>query len=175
VIGTINGAAPGSVVYSVVHTFDGTYADIAIEPNGQIVRFGPRPPAIKDFSFVSLEGITYQGFHPGNAISLNAANWSGNAGFGSRTPAWDKDASGIVDLQGAATQTSSGGANSSLLGTITAVARPHRTVFTIVHTFAGTYADLSIAPNGQIRLIDPRSPAVKDYTFVSLEGISYQR
>jgi hypothetical protein len=174
VIGTINGAAPGSVVYSIVHSLNGTYADVAIEPSGQIVLVSPRPPAVKDWSFVSLEGITYQGFHPGNAISINAANWSGNAGFGSRSPAWDI-AAGIVHLQGAATQTSSSGSNSNLLGTLSPPARPHRSVFTVVHTFDGTYADISIAPNGQIRLIDPRSPALKDYTFVSLEGISYQR
>jgi hypothetical protein len=52
---------------------------------------------------------------------------------------------------------------------------PRHTVYTIVHTFNGTYADLSIAPNGQIALIDPRSPMVKDYTFVSLESIVYRR
>jgi hypothetical protein len=48
-------------------------------------------------------------------------------------------------------------------------------VFTIVHTFNGTYADIAIQTNGQIGLIDPRPPAVKDYSFVSLEGISYQQ
>ena len=48
-------------------------------------------------------------------------------------------------------------------------------MFTIVHTFNGTYADLSIESNGQICLISPRPPAVQDYTFVSLEGITYQR
>jgi len=42
------------------HTFNGTYADLGIEPNGQIDIIGPRPPAIQDFSFVSLEGITYR-------------------------------------------------------------------------------------------------------------------
>jgi hypothetical protein len=175
VIGTINGAAPGSTVYTVVHTLNGTYADVAIEPNGQIVLVSPRPPAVQDWSFVSLEGITYQGFHPGNAIAMNAANWSASAGFDSRTPAWDKDAAGIVHLQGAATQTSPNGANANLLGTISAPARPHRAVFTIVHTFNGTYADIFITPSGQIRLVDPRPPALKDYTIVSLEGISYQR
>jgi hypothetical protein len=44
-----------------------------------------------------------------------------------------------------------------------------------VHTFNGTYADISIGSNGQIGLINPRAPAVKDYSFVSLEGISYQQ
>lgn len=174
-LGTISGAAPGSTVFTIVHTFNGTYADVAINPSGQIVLVNPRPPAIKDFSFVSLEGITYQGFHPGNPISVNATNWSGSAGFGSRAPAWEKDADGIVHLQGAATQVSGVGSNADLLGTISAPARPKRFVYTIVHTFNGTYADLSIAPNGQIHLISPRSPAIEDWTFVSLESISYQR
>ena len=35
--------------------------------------------------------------------------------------------------------------------TLPAVIRPSRTVYTIVHTFNGTYADLSIAPSGQVR------------------------
>ena len=48
-------------------------------------------------------------------------------------------------------------------------------MFTIAHTFNGTYADLSIGSNGQIGLINPRPPAVQDYLFVSLEGITYQR
>jgi len=49
-------------------------------------------------------------------------------------------------------------------------------VYTIVSTFGGSYADLAIETDGTIRLIDPRSPAVKDYaTFVSLEAISYRR
>jgi hypothetical protein len=48
-------------------------------------------------------------------------------------------------------------------------------VFVIVHTFNGTYADLSIDPTGQIRLIDPRQPMSKDYSFVSLEGVTYHQ
>jgi hypothetical protein len=44
-----------------------------------------------------------------------------------------------------------------------------------VHTFNGTYADVAITPSGQIELIDPRTPAVKDYSFVSLECITYQQ
>jgi hypothetical protein len=44
-----------------------------------------------------------------------------------------------------------------------------------VHTFNGTYADLAIQPNGQISVISPRQPAVQDYSFVSLEGITYHR
>ena len=54
-------------------------------------------------------------------------------------------------------------------------ARPRHDVFTIVHTFSGTYADLSIAANGQTVLPSPRPPMVTDYTFVSLESITYRR
>ena len=48
-------------------------------------------------------------------------------------------------------------------------------MFTIVHTFNGTYADLEVATNGDINIIAPRSPAVTDFSFVSLEGITYRR
>jgi hypothetical protein len=44
----------------------------------------------------------------------------------------------------------------------------------VPHTFDGTYADVVINTAGQIYVIDPRSPAVTDLSFVSLEGISYQ-
>jgi hypothetical protein len=106
---------------------------------------------------------------------VNTLNWSGNAGFGSRPPAWYKDNTGIVHLQGAVTQTNTSGANANLIGTLPATARPGHDVYTIVHTFGGTYADLVITPAGQIILLDPRSPAVKDYSFASIESITYQR
>jgi hypothetical protein len=48
-------------------------------------------------------------------------------------------------------------------------------VFTIVHTFNGTYADLAVGSNGQISVIAPRSPMVTDFTFVSLESVTYRR
>jgi len=48
-------------------------------------------------------------------------------------------------------------------------------LFTIVHTFNGTYADLAIQPTGTIEVINPRPPTVTDYTFVSLESITYRR
>jgi hypothetical protein len=48
-------------------------------------------------------------------------------------------------------------------------------VFTVVPTGAETYADLEIAANGQINLIAPRLTAEKDFSFVSLEGITYRR
>jgi hypothetical protein len=79
-----------------------------------------------------------------------------------------------VHFQGAAKQISVTGTSPDLIGTLPTGARPTRDVFTIVHTFNGTYADLGIAPSGQISIIPPRPPAVEDLTFVSLEGITYQ-
>jgi len=175
-IGTLPPAAsPNRVVYSIVHTFNGTYADIAISPNGQIVLIDPRPPAVKDYSFVSLEGITYEQFLPVSSPITPNSYWSANAGFGSSAPAWYQDGSFDVHLQGAARQTFSSAPN--VLGTLAGLlgAGPNRVVYTIVHTFNGTYADVAINTNGQIGLIDPRPPAVKDYSFVSLECITYQQ
>jgi hypothetical protein len=173
-LGTLPPAAsPDRIVYSIVHTFNGTYADIAIEPNGRIDLINPRPPAVKDYSFVSLEGITYEQFLPvPSQVSVNLANWSPNAGFGSSAPAGYVDGNFYAHLQGAAKQTSATG-SANLLGTLSPFARPTRNVFTIVHTFNGTYADIAIQSNGLIGLINPRPPAVKDYSFGSLEGITY--
>jgi hypothetical protein len=47
-------------VYTVAHTNLGTYTDIAINARGEIFVIAARPPAVTDFSFVSLEGITYR-------------------------------------------------------------------------------------------------------------------
>ena len=183
-LGTIvsGGAPQNRIIRTIVHTFDGTYADVAINPNGQIslddmISLGdPRPPAVKDHSFVSLEGITYGRGLGGviNPISVNATNWSLSQ-WSSAEPGWYKDASGIVHLVGAAKQTATVGASPNLLGTLPPAARPNRVVYTIVATFNGTYADIAINPNGQIGLIDPRPPAIKDYSFVSLECITYQQ
>ena len=167
-------AIPTRNVFTIVHTLNGTYADMEIANNGQIGLIDPRPPAVKNYFFVSLEGITFLTSGAVNAIPLNMTNWSPNAGFGSVAPAWTK-AEGIVHLLGAAKQTTGGGSNPNLLGTLPLAARPMRNVFTIVHTFFRTYADIAIQTNGQIGLIDPRPPARTDYRFVSLEGISYQQ
>jgi hypothetical protein len=72
-------------------------------------------------------------------------------------------------------QTSAIGPGANLIGTLPPAASPNRVVYAIVHTFNGTYADIAINPDGQIVLIDPRPPAVKDYSFVSLEGISFEQ
>ena len=176
VLGTVvdGGAPQNRVIYTIVHTFSGTYADVAINPNGQIGLIDPRPPMVKDYTFVSLECITY-GNNTLNPITPNSTNWSFSAGFGSIAPAWYKDAVGVVHLVGAAKQINASGASANLLGTLPAAASPKRTVYMIVHTFNGTYADVAISPNGQINLINPRPPAVTDFSFVSLESLTFQR
>ena len=107
-------------------------------------------------------------------IPVNTLNWSGSACCQSRAPAWYKDRSGVIHLQGAATQTNSTGPGANLIGTLPRAARPHSNIFTIVHTASGTYADLFVLTNGHIGLIDPPPPLVKDYSFVSLESITYR-
>lgn len=59
------------------------------------------------------------------------------------------------------------------VGWLPSAARPDRHVYTIVHTLNGTYAEVSINPQGQIEMIGARAPAVTDYGFVSLEGVTY--
>jgi hypothetical protein len=173
-IGTLPAAAaPAQTVYTVVMT-NNVYADLAILPNGQIVLIDPRPPATKSYSIVSLESITFRPAGQGAAIPL-ASDWSGNAMFNSRGPAWYKDSSGVIHLQGAVTQTSTSGTTPNVIGTLPAAAAPGHTVHEIVHTYLGTYADLVIFPTGKLVLSNPRSPMVKDYSFVSLESITYRR
>jgi len=54
------------------------------------------------------------------------------------------------------------------------VLRPSRNVFTIAHSYAGTYTDVVIsASTGQIILIGARGPAAADGRLVSLEGITF--
>jgi hypothetical protein len=174
-IGTLPpGARPATDLYFIVHTFNGTYADLAIEPNGQIDVINPRPPAVQDYNFLSLEGISFRLIAAAN-IDTIGPDWSQFPGFGARVPAWFKDKSGIIHLEGAAGQIGTGGPTPNLVATLPPAAAPRSTVYTVVHTFNGTYADLAIEPNGQINVINPRPPAVQDYTFVSLEGITYRR
>jgi hypothetical protein len=167
-------ARPTANLFFIVHTFNGTYADLSIDTSGNISVINPRPPAVQDYSFVSLEGISYQ-LKPAGNVATIGPDWAQFAGFGARVPAWFKDKSGIVHLEGAAMQTSTGGSTPNLVATLQPAARPASTVYTVVHTFNGTYADLAIEPNGQIFVINPRPPAVQDYNFVSLEGITYHR
>ncbi len=174
-IGTLPPAArPAENVFTIVLTSAG-YADLGIASTGQLQLINPRPPEGTSYSFVSLESISYRPAGTGSLIPLNTANWSGNAGFGSRVPLWYTDKSGIIHLQGAVTQTSSSGTGAGLIGTLPTAARPSHNVFTIVHTFNGTYADLAIGSNGQITVIAPRPPMVVDFSFLSLESIAYRR
>ncbi len=79
-----------------------------------------------------------------------------------------------MHLQGAVTQVSPTNTSLNLIGTLPAAASPCNTVYTIAHTLNGTYADVAITPQGQIFAIASRSPAVTDWGFVSLEGITYR-
>ncbi|HLK77369.1 MAG TPA: hypothetical protein VKU77_27425 [Streptosporangiaceae bacterium] len=166
-------ARPARNVFVLVHTFAGTYADLEVAANGQITLIPPRRPAVTDFRFVSLEGITYRPSGTVHEIFVNRLNYSDKAHFGSTVPAWFKDGSGIVHLQGAVRQTHAVGADQNVIGNVPAAARPARDVFEIVHTFNGTYADLEVATSGEISLIDPFGFAAKDFSFVSLEDVSY--
>ena len=111
---------------------------------------------------------------PGHWAGCAPPNEGGCGMRPSTTPASSRRSTrfGIVHLQGAVTQTVSGG--SPLIATLPPAARPDREVYTIVHTFGGTYADLAIAPDGRIGVITPRPPAARDFSFVSLEGITYE-
>jgi hypothetical protein len=173
-VGTLPTAArPNHLVTTLVHSFNGTYATMSIGTNGTILVSGPPFPAVTDLSFVSLESIIFRHTGTGTAIALNTTNWSESGG--SFPPAtWSTDGSGVVHLQGAVAQSASGGSSPNVIGTLPPAARPAATVYTIVIT-AGGYADLAIEPNGQMLLIDPRPPMVKDYSFVSLESITYRR
>jgi len=90
------------------------------------------------------------------SITLNTANWAADTGYGAAAPGWYLDTRQVVHLQGGVRQVSPYG-DASLIGTL-----PFdlgRSIYTIVHTFAGTYADIGILSNGQIRLIPPSSPS----------------
>jgi hypothetical protein len=174
-LGTLPPAAwPNRDIYTIVHTFAGTYADLEIATNGQFNLINPRPPAATNYAFVSLEGITYRPAGTVNALAtLNGANWSGNAGYGASAPGWFTDGAGIVHLQGAVTQISPYGTGTNLIGTVPATERPSRTMRFIVHTFNGTYSALVIDTSGNIYLVNTELPAHEDFKFVSLEGVSY--
>jgi hypothetical protein len=167
-------ARPAANVYTIVHTFNGTYADLVIETTGDIFVIGPRAPLVQDLSFLSLESITYRRSGADVPLSLNKKNWSGAAGYGSRAPSWYQDASGVIHLQGAVRQVNGPEENSLLLCTLPAGIRPSGTVVFMVHSFNGTYAQLAIYPDGATYVVQPAAPAVQDFSFVSLEGVSYR-
>jgi hypothetical protein len=160
-------------IYTIVHTFNGTYADLVIQPSGDIDVIGPRSPAVQDFSFLSLEGISYRRSGAGTPIGINGSNWTGPGGYNSRPPAWYRDASGVIHLQGAVSQVDSTGPGADLIGTLPPSARPHKNGFFPVHTFNGTYATLEITTSGQL-LLTPPDNLVTDFSFVSLESITFR-
>jgi len=100
-------------------------------------------------------------------------SWSPNPCCNAPHPGWYKDAFGIVHLEGAVSQLVIPG-GTPLITTLPPAARPDRSVFEVVHTFGGTYADISIDPQGRVGIIAPRFPEKFDPSFVSLEGVSYQ-
>jgi hypothetical protein len=112
------------------------------------------------------------------SVPVNFSNWSTPGCCESRFAQWYTDSSGIVHLEGAVTQTepnSVNGSNPNLIGTLPAEARPPQTVYTVAHTNLGTYTDIAINARGEIFVIAPRPPAVTDFSFVSLEGITYRQ
>ena len=56
--------APSWNVFEIVHTNFGTYADVEIQTDGTIHVIPPRPPAITDFHYLSLDGLTFAAASP---------------------------------------------------------------------------------------------------------------
>jgi hypothetical protein len=179
-IGTVPPVATppaNTAVFTIAHTFLGSYTDLQVDNfDGELAIIDAAPPAVSDYHFLSLEGISYRVSGTTQPIQVNSPAWSGNAGAGGRAPAWYRDRSGIVHLQGAFTQTNPNGPNPNVLGWLPLSAAPTiATVYTIAITAPGTYADIAIQPTGEIDVIDPRVPAVKLYAFLSLESITYRQ
>jgi hypothetical protein len=169
-------ARPDRSVYELVHTFNGTYAGVEIDHFGNIYLIDAHAPAVRDLSFVSLEGVSFQRLiSAANVpVPVNDANWSGQSRSDAVAPSAWRDGSGVVHLQGAVTQTSSHGPGTDVIGTLPEAFRPSRNVFTIAHSGAGTYVDLFIsALTGQIILTGAQGPAAADGRLVSLEGITF--
>ena len=175
-------AAPWQgTVYTIVHTLGGTYADLSINDNGQIWLL---PSPNTNSGFVSLEGVTFSrlgagGFHPIGAVS----GWAPETCCAAAPLGWYADPDGVVHLKGGLTQAGTTSSSPGVTWVNTAIARldpaaaPASYVYTIVHTFAGTYADLAISPDGTITLLGTQmggSLLTQPY-YVSLDGVTYQR
>jgi hypothetical protein len=169
-------ARPDRSVHELVHTFNGTYVGVEIDHFGNIYLIDAHAPAVRDLSFVSLEGVSFQRLisDANVPVPVNKANWSGQSRSDAVAPSVWRDGSGVVRLQGAVTQTSSHGPGADVIGTLPETFRPRRNVYQIVHTSFGTYANVVITAAGQIRIIAPRPAMVTDLSFVSLEGVSYR-
>jgi hypothetical protein len=107
------------------------------------------------------------------SVPLNS-NWTTTSCCGNRDPKWYIDDSGVVHLQGAVTQVSPTNTNDNLIGTLPPAASPSQTVYEIAHGLSGTYTDVAITPQGNIFAIASRQPAVTDWGYVSLEGLTYR-
>jgi hypothetical protein len=114
---------------------------------------------------------------PVTPIALTS-DWSGHAGFGSSGPGFFVDNSPepqVVYLQGAVRQVSTKGVTPDIIGVLPFADRPDRSVFEMVATGNGTYAEIEIDQFGDIGVFPPHSPAGQDFAFVSLDGISFER
>jgi hypothetical protein len=179
--------APANPVFTIVHTLNGGYADVAIETDGHIFLMEPHSPTI-DTGFISLDSITYPGpqskFTSLQSITPSAG-WSANTSYGSAPlGSWTTDNGNIVHLRGAVNQIPGGGyppASGTVIGTLDPSATPTKNVYTIVHTLSGTYADLGILNNGQIVLYPAQGMltltvrASTNTGFVSLDGITFDK
>lgn len=173
-LGTLPRAArPARNVFTIVHTYLGTFADLEVARNGNLNLIDPRPPAVEDYHFVSLEGITYRPSGRVRPIPLDPRAWQ-PAAFGARAPAWYKDRSGIVHLQGAISPGGSPCTGTCFAGLLPKTARPNRPITTLVHTYLGTYGKLEILTDGEIIVQSPPPPLIADYAFVSLEGVTFR-
>jgi hypothetical protein len=182
-------APPGRTVYTIVHTGSQTYADLAINSNGEIwlipcstgacsspTAFYRSPNT--NAGFVSLEGVSYVAFPTGGwqggQITTNWPNWNTGTpqyNFGASSASWWEDNSWTVHLSGGVQEVRPG---TSLIGWLpSSVAPPAGPVYTLVHTLGGTYAKLSIDTYGGIWLIPIAGNT--NPGFVSLEGITYSR
>jgi hypothetical protein len=139
-IGWLPADFPNRTVYTIVHTFDGTYADIDIRPNGQIWLYRT---ANANTAFVSLEGVSWYDGDNGGVQAITPLNsyWSTTGGSVSLYDAFPagayQDGDGTVHLQGAAQQLQKQNQYPQLIGTLPAGLSPGRNVFTIVPTFGG--------------------------------------
>jgi hypothetical protein len=155
-------------VYEIVHTGDGTYADIGIASNGNIFLL-PLTGSLtqSDTRFVSLEGISFPvllfgGVNPNPGWGAPCCGAS--VGIGAT-----EDQEGFIHLEGAVSQTLC----CTPIATLPPGDAPSRNLFFVVHTGSGTFADLSIDTNGQVNVIPASFPRPSDLTFLSLEGITY--
>jgi hypothetical protein len=176
-IGTLpTGFAPGRTVYTIAQTLGGTYADLDIRPNGQIWLYRT---ANANTAFVSLEGISwYNGANPAQAIMTSPyfSTTNGPVGLYDAWPAGAyEDGDGTVHLQGAVSQTEQQAGYPQWIGILPGGLNPGHDVFTIVPTFAGTYADLEIDTSGNLWLLPSPGSNLSNRQFVSLEGVTYSQ